>query len=149
MLRPLQRSYNYIQIWAERLPNKMTLAVSSRWTRWALWASQHLHASWMEGQEGEAWALFCSSMSPTFLLFMWKQMTDSHSGVFPGQWKTRCGYSDLNTNRRSRGLTVRTVQWHGGLFGQCLCIKVTLLKNENDLFRILLRPSLFIYLAFL
>lgn len=83
-----QRSYNYVQISAQRLPNKMTLAVSSRLIRWALWASRHLRGSRMEGRASKARTRLCSSTYPTFLLFTWKQMTDSHSGVFPGQWKT-------------------------------------------------------------
>lgn len=115
-----QRFYNYMQPDPNRartLPNKMTPAVSSSLIRWALWASRHLHASWMEGRAGEANALLYSSTYPTFRLFVWKQMTGSHSGAFPGQWKTLCGY--LNTSRRSRGFTVHTVHWHGGLFDHC------------------------------
>lgn len=103
------------------LPNKMTLAVSSSLIRWALWASRHLHTSRMEGQASSG--LLFSSTDPTFLLFMWKQMTDSHSGVIPGQWKTLCGYSNLETNNRARGFTVHTVQWYRVLvFDQSICI---------------------------
>lgn len=79
--------------------------MSSSLIRWALWASRHLHASWMKKQGSEARVCSVYPRTLRFCCLCENRRVTLIQEVFPGQW--RC------VGTVTWGLTVHTVQCFG------------------------------------